>query len=89
MEIQDYGKKSLGAHIDTELNFKIHVKNSCKNTGRKISILSRFAKYLLESKKKPSWLKFSLNPYSTIASFYGCVMIELLMLKLKVYTKKP
>ena len=49
---EEHSAKLLGVHIDSELNFKFHVKNICKNAGRKISMLSRIAQYLSESKRK-------------------------------------
>ena len=49
---EEHSAKLLGIHIDSELNFKFHVKNICKNAGRKISMLSRIAQYLSESKRK-------------------------------------
>ena len=44
--------KLFGVHMDTELSFNFDVKNICKNTGRKISMLSRIAQYLSDSKRK-------------------------------------
>ena len=53
---KEHSAKLLGAHIDIELTFKLtfkfHVKNNCINAGRKVSMLSRIAQYVSESKRK-------------------------------------
>ena len=44
--------KLLGVTIDNQLKFDDHIKNMCKEAGKKINALARIAPYLNEDKRK-------------------------------------
>ena len=44
--------KLLGITIDNQLKFDRHIKNMCKEAGKKINALARIAPYLKENKRK-------------------------------------
>ena len=44
--------KLLGITIDNQLKFDSHIKNMCKEAGKKINALARIAPYLNENKRK-------------------------------------
>ena len=37
--------KTLGVHIDKNLNFKVHVSQICAKAGRQLNVLRRISKY--------------------------------------------
>ena len=49
---EEYCAKLLGIQIDRDLNFKKHVRELCKKAGRKLSMMSRVAKYMSLEKRK-------------------------------------
>ena len=49
---EEYCAKLLGIQIDRDLNFKKHVRELCKKAGRKLSMMSRVAKYVSLEKRK-------------------------------------
>ena len=49
--------KLLGVTIDNQLKFDDHIKNMCKEAGKKINALARIAPYLNEDKRKQKFTK--------------------------------
>ena len=78
--------KLLGITLDSKLNFEEHIKNLCKEAGKKINALVRITPYVNEYKRSLLMKTFILSHFNCCL-FYGCIVAKNLENLLKVSLK--
>ena len=56
--------KLLGITIDRNINMKDHIKDLCKQAGKKLNALARIARYLDENKRKLLMNSFVISQFN-------------------------